>query len=165
MTDHFLLKDSRCSWHGSLSVGRQPLFMTRITFCWKTAAVHDTGHFLLEDSRCSWHGSLSVGRQPLFTTWITFCWKTVAVHDMDHFLLEDSRCSWHGSLSDGRQSQYLAWSLSQSMTWIIFWWKTAKTLFSFPFSFLTRGACVSCLRACLGVRLLPQSYHYPNSKH
>ena len=29
----------------------------------------------------------------------------------------------------------------------------------------TRGGCVSCLRACLGARLLPQSYQYPNSKH
>ena len=26
----------------------------------------------------------------------------------------------------------------------------------------TRGGCVSCLRACLGVGLLPQSYQYPN---
>ena len=33
---------------------------------------------------------------------------------------------------------------------------------SFSFSFLTRGGCVSCLRACLGARLLPQSYQYPN---
>ena len=24
------------------------------------------------------------------------------------------------------------------------------------------GGCASCLRACLGVRLLPQSYQYPN---
>ena len=29
-------------------------------------------------------------------------------------------------------------------------------------SFLTRGGCASCLRACLGARLLPQSYQYPN---
>ena len=29
-------------------------------------------------------------------------------------------------------------------------------------SFFTRGGCVSCLRACLGTRLLPQSYQYPN---
>ena len=28
--------------------------------------------------------------------------------------------------------------------------------------FFTRGGCASCLRACLGVRLLPQSYQYPN---
>ena len=28
--------------------------------------------------------------------------------------------------------------------------------------FFTRGGCVSCLRACLGVGLLPQSYQYPN---
>ena len=28
--------------------------------------------------------------------------------------------------------------------------------------FLTRGGCVSCLLACLGARLLPQSYQYPN---
>ena len=33
---------------------------------------------------------------------------------------------------------------------------------SFSFSFLTRGGCVSCLRACLGARLLPQSYQYPD---
>ena len=29
-------------------------------------------------------------------------------------------------------------------------------------SFFTRGGCASCLRACLGARLLPQSYRYPN---
>ena len=29
-------------------------------------------------------------------------------------------------------------------------------------SFFTRGGCISCLRACLGTRLLPQSYQYPN---
>ena len=29
-------------------------------------------------------------------------------------------------------------------------------------SLFTRGGCVSCLRACLGARLLPLSYHYPN---
>ena len=28
--------------------------------------------------------------------------------------------------------------------------------------FFTRGGCVSCLRECLGARLLPQSYQYPN---
>ena len=28
--------------------------------------------------------------------------------------------------------------------------------------FFTRGGCASCLRACLGARLLPQSYQYPN---
>ena len=28
--------------------------------------------------------------------------------------------------------------------------------------FTTRGGCVSCLRACMGARLLPQSYQYPN---
>ena len=28
--------------------------------------------------------------------------------------------------------------------------------------FFTRGGCVSCLRGCLGARLLPQSYQYPN---
>ena len=32
----------------------------------------------------------------------------------------------------------------------------------FFFLFLTRGGCASCLRACLGARLLPQSYQYPN---
>ena len=30
------------------------------------------------------------------------------------------------------------------------------------FFFYSRGGCVSCLRACLGARLLPQSYQYPN---
>ena len=30
------------------------------------------------------------------------------------------------------------------------------------FFFFTRGGCVSCLRGCLGARLLPQSYQYPN---
>ena len=30
------------------------------------------------------------------------------------------------------------------------------------FFFFTRGGCVSCLRACLGARLLPQSYQYPH---
>ena len=29
-------------------------------------------------------------------------------------------------------------------------------------SFFTQGRCVSCLCACLGARLLPQSYQYPN---
>ena len=29
-------------------------------------------------------------------------------------------------------------------------------------SFFTRGGCVSCLRACFGTRLLPQSYQYSN---
>ena len=33
-----------------------------------------------------------------------------------------------------------------------------RTLFSF--SFFTRGGCASCLRTCLGARLLPQSYQY-----
>ena len=37
-----------------------------------------------------------------------------------------------------------------------------KELFFFFFSFLTRGGCASCLRACLGARLLPQSYQSPN---
>ena len=35
-------------------------------------------------------------------------------------------------------------------------------LFSF---FFTQGGCASCLRVCLGARLLPQSYQYPNCKH
>ena len=30
------------------------------------------------------------------------------------------------------------------------------------FLFFTRGGCTSCLRACLGARLLPQSYQYPH---
>ena len=29
-------------------------------------------------------------------------------------------------------------------------------------SFFAQGGCASCLRACLGDRLLPQSYQYPN---
>ena len=29
-------------------------------------------------------------------------------------------------------------------------------------SFFTGGGCALCLRACLGARLLPQSYQYPN---
>ena len=29
-------------------------------------------------------------------------------------------------------------------------------------SFFTRGGCASCLRVCLGARLLPQSSQYPN---
>ena len=33
---------------------------------------------------------------------------------------------------------------------------------SFFFFFFTRGGCASCLRACLGTRLLPQAYQYPN---
>ena len=33
---------------------------------------------------------------------------------------------------------------------------------SFIYIFYTRGGCVSCLRACLGIRLHPQSYQYPN---
>ena len=32
----------------------------------------------------------------------------------------------------------------------------------FLFYFFTRGGCASCLCACLGARLLPQSYQYPN---
>ena len=32
----------------------------------------------------------------------------------------------------------------------------------FSFFFFTQGGCISCLRACLGARLLPQSYQYPN---
>ena len=28
--------------------------------------------------------------------------------------------------------------------------------------FFTQGGCASCLHACLGARLLPQSYQYPN---
>ena len=30
------------------------------------------------------------------------------------------------------------------------------------FFFFTRGGCISCLRGCLGARLLPQSYYNPN---
>ena len=36
------------------------------------------------------------------------------------------------------------------------------TLFFFFFLLFTRGGCVSCLRTCLGARLLPQSYQDPN---
>ena len=32
----------------------------------------------------------------------------------------------------------------------------------FFFFFFTRGGCISCLRGCLGARLLPQCYYYPN---
>ena len=32
-------------------------------------------------------------------------------------------------------------------------------------SFFTRGGCISCLSACLGARLLPESYQYPHSEH
>ena len=35
--------------------------------------------------------------------------------------------------------------------------ESRRTLF-----FLPGGGCVSCLRACLGAMLLPQSYQYPN---
>ena len=37
-----------------------------------------------------------------------------------------------------------------------------ETLFSFFLFFFTRGGCASRLRACLGARLLLQSYQYPN---
>ena len=38
--------------------------------------------------------------------------------------------------------------------------ESRRNFFAF---FWTRGGCVSCLRACLGARLLPQSYpQYPN---
>ena len=30
------------------------------------------------------------------------------------------------------------------------------------FFFFTLGGCLSCLRVCLGTKLLPQSYQYPN---
>ena len=36
-------------------------------------------------------------------------------------------------------------------------WNQDKSYF-----FFTRGRCVSCLCVCLGTRLLPQSYQYPN---
>ena len=42
---------------------------------------------------------------------------------------------------------------------------SGNSFFSFFFfflSFFTRGGCVSCLRACLGARLLLQSYQYLN---
>ena len=51
---------------------------------------------------------------------------------------------------------------SSSKTKIV-WIETE--LSSFFLFFFTQGGCVSCLRACLGARLLPQSYQYPNSKH
>ena len=37
-----------------------------------------------------------------------------------------------------------------------------ETELSFFLLFFTCGGCLSCLRACLGARLLPQSYQYPN---
>ena len=37
--------------------------------------------------------------------------------------------------------------------------ESRQNFFSF---FFTMGGCVSCLRACLGVRLLPQPYQYQN---
>ena len=42
--------------------------------------------------------------------------------------------------------------LKTKIVWIIDWDGT----------FFSRGGCVSCLCACLGVGLLPQSYQYPN---
>jgi len=43
--------------------------------------------------------------------------------------------------------------------------KTAIVWIEMELFFFTRGGCVSCLRGCLGARLLPQPYQYPNSKH
>ena len=40
--------------------------------------------------------------------------------------------------------------------------KSFESRRNFFFFFFTRGGCVSCLRACLGARLLPQSYQYRN---
>jgi len=40
--------------------------------------------------------------------------------------------------------------------------KSSESRRIFFIDFFTRGGCVSCLRACLGARLLPQSYQYPN---
>ena len=40
--------------------------------------------------------------------------------------------------------------------------KSFESRLNFFLSFFTLGGCVSCLRACLGARLLPQSYQYPN---
>ena len=40
--------------------------------------------------------------------------------------------------------------------------KTTIVWIETELSFSTRGGCVSRLRGCLGVRLLPQSYQYPN---
>ena len=40
--------------------------------------------------------------------------------------------------------------------------ESRRNSFLFLLLFLTRGGCVSCLRACLGARLLLQSYQYPN---
>ena len=39
--------------------------------------------------------------------------------------------------------------------------KIVRTKTELFFSFFTRGGCALCLRACLGARLLPQSYQYP----
>ena len=40
--------------------------------------------------------------------------------------------------------------------------ESRRNSFFFFFFFFTGGGCASCLRACLGTRLLPQSYRYPN---
>ena len=37
------------------------------------------------------------------------------------------------------------------------WFESRRNIF-----FLNQGGCVLCLRACLGARLFPQSYQYPN---
>ena len=40
--------------------------------------------------------------------------------------------------------------------------KSFESRRNFFSSFFTRGGCVSCLRGCVGARLLPQSHQYPN---
>ena len=40
--------------------------------------------------------------------------------------------------------------------------KSRRNSSFFSLSFFTLGGCASCLRACLGARLLLQSYQYPN---
>ena len=40
--------------------------------------------------------------------------------------------------------------------------KSFQSRRNYFFIFFTRGGCASCLRTCLGARLLPQSYQYPN---
>ena len=45
---------------------------------------------------------------------------------------------------------------------LFFFFSLSSSSFFFFFFFFTRGGCASCLRACLGARLLLQSYKYPN---
>ena len=51
-------------------------------------------------------------------------------------------------------TDHVAYASSNKTTIV---WIETELLF-----FFTRGGCTSYLRACLGARLLPQSYQYPN---